>query len=164
MYILAILAALALGYIFLIYIPKKNKIKAQISHPIPYTEFVYKPIETETLALINQYRTGLGLNPLITSNYLSLMSETHNKEMIVNSLVSHNGFSNRSDEIITLFDAKSVSENLAYNYKSAQSALTAWIKSPEHLENIVGDFTHFGISVIPDSSGKNYYTNLFMKK
>jgi uncharacterized protein YkwD len=41
---------------------------------------------------------------------------------------------------------KSVSENLAYNYATAQEALTAWLNSPAHKVTIEGDFTHFGIA------------------
>ena len=33
------------------------------------------------------------------------------------------------------------------------------------LENIEGDFTHFGISVKTNpTTGKKYYTNIFMKR
>jgi uncharacterized protein YkwD len=43
---------------------------------------------------------------------------------------------------------KSVSENLAYNYATAQEALTAWLNSPTHKVTIEGDFTHFGIAAV----------------
>ena len=56
-----------------------------------------------------------------------------------------------------------VSENIAYNYNSAQSVLTAWLNSPTHKQNIEGDFTDFGISIRVNSTGKKYYTNIFVK-
>jgi uncharacterized protein YkwD len=55
-------------------------------------------------------------------------------------------FVNRSENIIKTLGAKTVGENIAYNY-SSQSAINAWLKSPGHKENIVGNFTHFGISI-----------------
>jgi uncharacterized protein YkwD len=59
--------------------------------------------------------------------------------------------------------AKSVSENIAYNYNSPQAALDAWLKSPSHKANIEGNFTHFGLSIRVSEDGKKYYTNIFAK-
>jgi uncharacterized protein YkwD len=36
-----------------------------------------------------------------------------------------------------------VGENIAYNYSTPQAAVSAWLNSPSHKENIVGNFTHF---------------------
>ncbi|MFZ4679488.1 MAG: CAP domain-containing protein [Flavobacterium sp.] len=61
--------------------------------------------------------------------------------------------------------AKRVSENIAFNYQTAESAMSAWLNSPGHKANIEGDFTHFGISITADeATGKKYYTNMFIKK
>ncbi|MNY65131.1 hypothetical protein D3C86_2023500 [compost metagenome] len=60
--------------------------------------------------------------------------------------------------------AKRVGENVAYNYKTPEAAVRAWLDSPGHKENIVGDYTHFGLSVTTDAAtGKKYYTNIFVK-
>jgi uncharacterized protein YkwD len=77
--------------------------------------------------------------------------------------VNHNGFVNRSENIIKTLGAKTVGENIAYNYSSPQSAINAWLKSG-HKENIVGNFTHFGISIRENTkTGKKYYTNIYLK-
>ncbi|MFN4199584.1 MAG: CAP domain-containing protein, partial [Flavobacterium sp.] len=40
-----------------------------------------------------------------------------------------------------------VSENIAYNFNTNNAALNAWINSEGHNENLLGDYTHFGISI-----------------
>jgi hypothetical protein len=45
-----------------------------------------------------------------------------------------------------------------------RNCINAWLKSPGHKENIVGNFTHFGISIRENTeTGKKYYTNIFAK-
>jgi uncharacterized protein YkwD len=84
--------------------------------------------------------------------------------MITNNVVNHDGFVNRSDNIIKNLGAKTVGENIAFNYSSPQGALNAWLNSPGHKENIVGNYTHFGISIRENpATGKKYYTNIFAK-
>lgn len=85
--------------------------------------------------------------------------------MIDNNVVNHDYFQQRTNNLVQLLDAESVGENVAYNYKSAESAMAAWLNSPSHKANIEGDWTHMGISVTVDvNTGKKYYTNMFMKK
>jgi uncharacterized protein YkwD len=38
--------------------------------------------------------------------------------------------------------AKTVVENIAYNYSITQAAVNAWLNSPGHKENIAGNYTH----------------------
>jgi uncharacterized protein YkwD len=126
--------------------------------------YSYSTSELETLKLINDYRVSVGLNVLERINYISGESEGHNNYMIANNVVNHNGFVNRSENIIKTLGAKTVGENIAYNYSSPQSAINAWLNSPGHKENIVGNFTHFGISIRENTeTGKKYYTNIFAK-
>ncbi|MGL2993305.1 CAP domain-containing protein [Flavobacterium sp. TSSA_36] len=124
----------------------------------------YNATEVETLSLINNYRKSLGLNSLEKLNFISLKSEGHVNYMIANNVVNHNDFTSRSNEIIRAFGAKNVAENIAYNYVSPSGAFEAWLKSSSHKENIVGNFTHFGISIKQDPlTGKTYYVNIFAK-
>jgi uncharacterized protein YkwD len=59
--------------------------------------------------------------------------------------------------------AKNVGENIAYNYNTPEAAVTAWLNSPSHKQNIEGDYTNFGISIRVSPEGKSYYTNIFVK-
>jgi uncharacterized protein YkwD len=126
--------------------------------------FTYSANELETMKLINDYRVSLGLNALERINHISFKSEEHDDYMIANNVVNHNDFVARSENIIRVLGANTVGENIAYNYNSPQAAFNAWLKSPAHKENIVGNFTHFGIAIRSNTTtGKLYYTNIFAK-
>ncbi|WP_300977682.1 CAP domain-containing protein [Flavobacterium sp.] len=126
--------------------------------------YTYNSIELETLSLINNYRKSIGINTLEKINFISVKSQEHVNYMITNNVVNHNDFVSRSNEIIRVLGARNVSENIAYNYATPAAAFDAWLKSPIHKENIVGNYTHFGISVREDpATGKKYYVNIFAK-
>ena len=128
-------------------------------------ELIYNhnPSELETMALINEYRASIGLVILKIDNYISHKSEEHNTYMINNKMASHNGFVTRTNDIINTLDAKMVGENVAYNFSTSKAVVNSWLNSPTHKKNIVGDYTHFGISIRQNPEGKNYYTNIFAK-
>jgi len=126
--------------------------------------YTYSDSELEALKLINDYRVSVGLSELEKINFISVKSEGHDNYMISNNVVNHDGFVDRSENIIKTLGAKTVGENIAFNYDTPQAALAAWLKSPGHKENIVGNFTHFGISIRENpETGKKYYTNIFAK-
>jgi uncharacterized protein YkwD len=128
------------------------------------TVYEYSPLELETMALINAHRVSIGMNSLEKINHVSFKSEEHDNYMIANNVVNHDDFVARSENIIKALGASKVSENIAYNYNSAQGAFDAWMDSPGHKENIVGDFTHFGIAIRENPlNGRKYYTNIFVK-
>ena len=125
--------------------------------------YTYNSTEIETMALINAYRVSIGLNELKEINHISFKSEEHDNYMITNNVVNHDDFVSRSGNIMKVLGAKSVAENIAYNYNSPQAAVDAWLKSPTHKANIEGNFTHFGLAIRISADGKKYYTNIFSK-
>lgn len=128
------------------------------------TNYTYNDSELETIQLINDYRLSVGLSALQKINHISSKCEDHNEYMIANNVVDHNDFVLRSDNIVKVLGAKKVGENVAYNYKTSEAAVKAWLNSPDHKKNIEGDYTHLGISVTTDpATGKKYYTNIFAK-
>ncbi|WP_298220414.1 CAP domain-containing protein [Flavobacterium sp.] len=127
--------------------------------------YEYNSDELQLADLINEHRVSLGLNPLQLINHVSYKSEEHNEYMIARKVVNHDLFPERSENIIEVLGAVKVNENVAYNFVSSNSALNAWLNSPGHKSNIEGNFTHFGISIRQDeTTGKKYYTNIFVKK
>jgi uncharacterized protein YkwD len=141
-----------------------TEVSSSDGFPPQAINYMYSLSELEALASINLYRVSIGLNELEQNNYISYESEEHNDYMIKNNAVNHNDFITRSENIMKVLGAKRVAENIAYNYKTIQGALDAWIKSPRHKKNIEGDFTHFGISIRENAEGKKYYTNIFVKR
>lgn len=126
--------------------------------------YSYNSIELETMNVINKHRVSVGLNPLEKINHMSFKSEEHVNYMIANNVVNHNDFVARSENIIKTLGAKTVSENIAYNYNTPEAVLNAWLASPSHKANIEGNHTHFGIAIKENPvNGRKYYTNIFAK-
>ena len=129
------------------------------------TSYNYNDSELRLITLINNHRQSIGLNTLEVINHISYKSQEHNIYMIENNVVNHDYFQQRSNNLIQVLGAATVGENIAYNYQTAESAMSAWLNSPAHKANIEGNYTHLGISVtVDETTGKKYYTNMFMKK
>ncbi|MFB9056574.1 CAP domain-containing protein [Mariniflexile ostreae] len=123
-----------------------------------------KAIEVEILNLINDHRLSLGLSPLVDMTLVKSVAYSHTDYMVDNNVVSHDNFFKRSSFLKQKAGAKTVSENVAYGYTSAESVVKAWLKSEGHKKNIEGDYTNFDISAEENTEGKWYYTNIFIKK
>jgi len=128
------------------------------------TSYEYSDFEIKILEDLNLYRKALGLEELKAIAQGSLESEDHNYYMINAGTVSHDNFSDRASYLMNVVGASRVGENVGYGYRTSEAMINAWLKSRGHKENIEGDYTHFGISVRQDENGKNYVTNIFIKK
>jgi uncharacterized protein YkwD len=139
--------------------------ESTVAKPELIQNYDYNSDELQLADLINEHRVSLGLNPLQLINHVSYKSEEHNAYMIARKVVNHDLFSQRSENIMEVLSAVKVNENVAYNFVTSNSALNAWLNSSGHKANLEGNFTHFGISIrIDESTGKKYYTNIFIKK
>lgn len=134
------------------------------------TELADKPanlssLELEILDLINQHRSELGLHTLEQLNVVSNVADTHTSYMIENDQVSHDNFNQRVALLMSNANAKNVGENVAYGYHTAQGVVSGWLNSEAHrtiLEN--SEYTHFGIAIEKNASGRNYFTQIFIEK
>ncbi|MFN3755359.1 MAG: CAP domain-containing protein [Flavobacterium sp.] len=127
--------------------------------------YLYNDVEMDMMSRINHYRDEMGLPILEPIEHISFKSSEHNDFMIQNEVVGHHRFELRSQNIRQVLGAVRVSENIAYNYNTNNAALNAWINSDGHRDNILGDYTHFGISIKTNpANGRKYYTNIFMKR
>ena len=124
----------------------------------------YTALETEVLKEVNDYRISIGLNSLSKVDEVTYQADDHTVYMSSNEVVNHNNFNVRYSNLVSEVGAKSVAENVAFGYSNADSVVKAWIKSDGHRENIEGDFTHFGIAIDKDKNGKNYFTNIFIRR
>ena len=132
--------------------------------PSDLFNYSYTTSEIQLMDLINAYRVSIGLNSLTKNNFSSLKAEEHNNYMIITNTLSHDGFNVRFQDIMNTLGAISVAENVADVYSTPQGVLNAWLNSPAHKKNIIGDFSHFGISIRENTgTGKKYYTNIFAK-
>ena len=124
----------------------------------------YTAIESDILAGVNKYRESKGLTALARVDEVTYQADDHTVYMTDNEVVNHDNFNVRYTNLVSGVGAKAVAENVAFGYGSADAVVKAWIASDGHRVNIEGDFTHFGISVDKDKNGKNYFTNIFMRR
>lgn len=79
--------------------------------------------------------------------------------MVEHNQASHDNFSQRSDCLINN-EAQIVSENVAYGFQDAKSALQAWLESPSYKAIIEEGFRHTGITVVTNENGIKNHTQL----
>lgn len=124
----------------------------------------YSTIEKEILQLVNQHRDSLSLGALMMNNIIFIECRQHSTDMANTDSMNHIGSDDRKNNIFSKFGGTGFGENVAYGYSSAQLVVTAWLNSPGHKANIEGDFNYTGISVVKNSKGVNYFTQIFIKK
>jgi len=124
----------------------------------------YSVMETEILNLVNEHRNSIGLSSLNTLNIISGVADGHTNYMIKVGTVNHDNFPQRSQTLMDNANAKSVGENVAYGFNSAQGVVNGWLNSEEHKKIIENpNYTHFGISTDSNSTNRNYFTQIFIK-
>lgn len=120
---------------------------------------------TEILALINDHRAKMRKSPLIDNEYISQIALHHSRDMASENVAfGHDGF----DDRVALLQKKIKrcyrwGENVAYGATTARQVVTMWLNSPEHRENIEGDYNLSGIGVAKSNDGQLYYTQIFIK-
>lgn len=114
-----------------------------LNESVPTTSDTTSDICIELFNLINTYRVSKGLSELLWSDDLANCASVRAKESV--TTWSHT----RPDgsQWYTVNKSIMFGENLARNFDTAQSVLTAWQNSPEHNENLLWkDFKYIGIS------------------
>ncbi len=125
----------------------------------------YTAMESEIISLVNAHRTSLGLNTLNTLNLVSGVADGHTDYMIEVGQISHDNFAQRAETLMTEAGAKTVGENVAYGFNTAEGVVKGWLNSDGHRKIIENpDYTHFGISMETSIDNRNYFTNIFIKK
>lgn len=124
-----------------------------------------RQIEKEIFQLINEYREKNGLPPLQYNDAVADMAQRHSQHMADKDVpFGHTGFQDRYNALKKeLPDMTAGAENVAYGADDAAEAVELWLHSAGHKKNIRGNFTHTGISVVRDSDGHLYFTQLFVK-
>lgn len=126
---------------------------------------VYSPMESEIISLVNAHRTSMGLSALSTLNIVSGVADGHTDYMIEAGAISHDNFAERAQILMEEAGAKTVGENVAYGFNTAEGVVNGWLNSDGHRKIIENpDYTHFGISTDSNTENRNYFTNIFIKK
>ncbi|WP_378183071.1 CAP domain-containing protein [Aquimarina sp. SS2-1] len=120
-------------------------------------------ISDEILRLVNLHRQGLDLSSLSKNATAEQLAIDHTKYMISINQINHDNFNQRGNVLSDQENATGTAENVARFYTDAQSVVQGWLNSPDHRENIEGNYTYTGISAIKDQDGRYYYTQLFYR-
>lgn len=120
-------------------------------------------IVNEILRLTNEHRQSVGTSTLSLNDVATELAIEHTNYMISKNDISHDGFSNRFQELQQQVNAKSAGENVASGYAAAESVMYAWLNSDGHRANIEGNFTHIGIAAIKNAEGRLFFTQLFYR-
>ena len=127
--------------------------------------------ETEILGLVNRQRVLSGLAPLKFSPRLAVIARGHSYDMAMRHYLAHNSPDGvaPADRISGVgIGYRVVGENIymddsADSADVAQRAMNGWLKSPEHLANIVsGKFTETGVGIAHSADGGTYVTQDFV--
>lgn len=123
---------------------------------------ILAPSQTEILNIINAHRANKKLAALIPVEQINEIATAHSKAMASGKVgIGHDGFQQRAAQIMTLVDAITVAENVAYGQNSAEEVVQNWLESEGHRQNIEGAYTHTGIAIIQDEQGRNVFTQIF---
>ncbi|KAG3183445.1 hypothetical protein PC116_g18290 [Phytophthora cactorum] len=122
--------------------------------------------QIKMLELVNEQRTANSLSLLCMNGKLLPSALHHSKDMAANDFMGHNGSDGSTmEERITEagFDWTAVGENVAAGQETVSDVMTAWMNSPEHKANILGDYKMFGTAYAYNADGtyKHYWTQDF---
>jgi uncharacterized protein YkwD len=125
-------------------------------------------VEQETFSLINQYRKASHLPLLAWDDVIAQVARSHSKDMATGEVdFGHDGFGDRVSRLKSVMPGLwGAGENVLMTSEPdavARNAVTLWLRSPHHLENIRGDFNYSGLGVWQDKNGVIYFTQIFVK-
>lgn len=114
-------------------------------------------MDLEFVALLNAERVSAGLNELVPYDDLVDDAAIHTSEMLARGDIYHS-----SD--LTKFTTgwQTIGENVGYG-PNVEKLHKAFMASPTHRANIMGDYDRVGIASEVDANGRIYVTVLFME-
>jgi len=115
----------------------------------PIVETVIEPVVTEivetnsVLVIVNQYRQGRNLPPLITNDLLTKGAMVRAEDLYKSGQFSHEGWLEAIKA--TGYKGKYVGENLARYFQTDADVVKAWDISEGHADIMYGNFREAGI-------------------
>jgi uncharacterized protein YkwD len=106
------------------------------------------------LQALVEAHNNLRIEPYHNLEILNNFADAHAQWMASNKSLSH------SDLSISGLQTLSVAENIAYGYRSVQTVMQGWLKSPGHRRNIHGNYQCIGVG-LKDSYWCVVFVNLY---
>ena len=139
---------------------------------ISFTQLIYAnenntdtEYQKKILYYVNEFRAKHHLAPLKMVNTISTEAAQHSRDM-ANKRMSfgHQGYNGRIKRLykkVTL--CRGGAENVAYYKLDAKKLVDAWVASPGHRQNIMGNYNLTGIGIAHGKKGWAYYTQIFLR-
>jgi uncharacterized protein YkwD len=103
------------------------------------------------VGLINAARGGAGLAPVAWHDQVAAAALAHSTDMAARNRMTHTGSdgSDAGDRLLRAgFAWRAWGENVAAGHPNVQSVFDAWMASPGHRAQILGNFTVVGCAVV----------------
>jgi len=114
----------------------------------------------QVLTLVNAARAKQNVPPLADDARLDLSARTHTISNASSQNLTHDGWVGYIRN--AGYNGSLLGENIAYGYPSASAVVSAWLKSPGHLANIMdAGFRDSGVGCVVDSAGRFWWTQDF---
>ncbi|MCP0912856.1 MULTISPECIES: CAP domain-containing protein [Legionella] len=122
------------------------------------------PMQKQILYYVNEYRIKHHRAPLKLMSTISVEAVKHSQAMASKRIsFGHQHFNERIKHLYKEFkDSRGGAENVAYYKLNAKKLVDAWIASPGHRRNILGNYTITGIGIAHAKKGWAYYTQIFL--
>lgn len=108
-------------------------------------------VHRQVLDLVNEQRQRYGRRPLKPSKRLRLAARAHAREMARRGILAHDidlPWWRRLYNAVGRRTFRTIGENVARGQDTPAEVVIAWMRSPEHRENILNpDFTHVGLAI-----------------
>jgi len=126
-------------------------------------------MERAVARLVDAHRAARRLPALAYDTAIAAIARAHSRDMARRTIpMGHDGFRHRADLVARIIPFKAFAENVALNdYPAARTvrvAVTGWLASPHHLENIEGKYDVTGVGIVRAPDGTYFYTQLFVAR
>lgn len=116
--------------------------------------------QSKLMDLHNKERKAKGKKPLSINKELNAYAQQHAELMAKKNSLTHSSMSVLSRSAGT----STVAENIAWGQEDEESVVNAWMWSPGHRWNILGDYSDVGFGMAKDKNGRPYWCTVFSKK
>jgi uncharacterized protein YkwD len=126
-------------------------------------------LEAQTHGSINAHRRAEGLSPLEYDSRIASTARRHSAAMAAGKVpIGHEGFEVRRHRIEETIPLRGMAENVGVNDypadRTVAAAVSKWLASTGHRENIEGDYDVTGIGIARGPQGVWFYTQIFVKR
>jgi uncharacterized protein YkwD len=126
-------------------------------------------MEREVARLVNAHRAARRMPALAYDTAIAAIARAHSRDMARGTIpMGHDGFRHRTDLVNRIIPFTAIAENVALNdypiARTVRVAVTGWLASPHHLENIEGKYDVTGVGIVRAADGTYFYTQLFVAR